>query len=113
MEKNVQLAAPCGLYCGECNFYRTQCAGCAAIKGKPFWAEQFGVEVCPLYDCPVNKNKLEHCGECGTFPCETFLTMRDPSQTDEQFNESLEQRRAVLQRRREIGTAAWLEERHP
>ncbi len=110
MKKDSLLAAPCGIYCGECPELGKQCEGCGHIEGKPFWAASFNVEVCPLYVCPVTEKKLEHCGQCETFPCDTFLSMRDPSMTDAQFEESLSRRQAALRRRKEVGTEAWMEE---
>ncbi len=54
----------CGIDCDICKFKEEQnCKGCKAIEGKVFWGE------CELYSCCDGK-KLEHCGKCGTFPCE-------------------------------------------
>jgi hypothetical protein len=112
MSGDILLAAACGLYCADCEFYPEKCAGCGYIEGKPFWAAQFGMEHCALYNCAVNRSSLEHCGECRDFPCDDiFLSMRDPNMTDEEAEASLAQRQRDLRRRREIGTAAWLEER--
>ena len=103
------LAAACGLYCGVCEHLRDKCDGCGQIKGKPFWAEQFGVEVCPLYDCSVNKHNLEHCGLCDEFPCKLFLEMRDPSLSDEHAEKALQDRKNELITRAKVGTLRWLE----
>jgi len=108
MAKEIALAAVCGIYCGDCELLGKQCSGCAQVEGKPFWAEQFGIEVCQLYDCCINKKTLEHCGLCEELPCETFLSQRDPSLTDEQFELSLKERQKDLILRKEMGTEAWL-----
>lgn len=107
---DVHLAPVCGIYCGGCEYLNTACAGCGRVEGKPFWTSQIPGGVCPLHDCCANQKKLEHCGLCAEFPCETFLALRDPSMSDEQFQESLERRKGALARRAEIGTEVWLRE---
>ena len=108
MNNDRLLAAPCGLFCGDCEILGERCAGCGHVQGKPFWTAEYKVEVCPLYGCAVNQHGVEHCGLCAEFPCEMFLSMRDPSMTDEQAEASLERKKADLIQRREIGTEAWL-----
>jgi hypothetical protein len=108
MATDINLAAACGLYCGMCEHHPAKCPGCGAIQGKPFWTAYFGIEVCPLHDCAVNQKQLEHCGLCAEFPCEKFLSLRDPSQSDAEAEKGLRQRQADLLSRKEIGTAAWL-----
>ena len=111
MAQDITLAAPCGLYCGDCEIYGKQCRGCAQVQGKPFWTAQFGVEVCPLYGCCVAQKKLEHCGLCDVFPCETFNSLRDPSLSDAAAEQSLRERQKDLTLRKEIGTDTWLKEK--
>lgn len=111
MNGDVKLAAACGLYCGDCEFYPEKCAGCGHIDGKPFWAAEYGMVYCALYNCCVNRSGLEHCGECIDFPCEIFTSLRDPAMSDEEFEKSLEKRKSDLLRRKEISTADWLKER--
>lgn len=106
-----ELAAPCGLYCGDCEHLGKQCQGCGYVKGKPFWTAQFGVEVCPLYGCCVSKKQLEHCGLCDDFPCETFNMLRDPSLSDEEAEQALWKRQKDLTLRSELGTETWIKER--
>ena len=111
MAEEKDLAAACGLYCGDCEYLGEKCQGCGHIQGKPFWTAQFGVEVCPLYACCVNEKQLEHCGLCENFPCETFTSLRDPSLSDEEAEKALLDRQNALITRREIGTKKWLEEK--
>jgi hypothetical protein len=111
MAQDVSLAAACGLYCGDCEYLGEGCRGCNSALGRPFWTEQFGVAVCPLYDCSVNQKGLEHCGLCADFPCQTFDSMRDPSMSDEEAERSLDKKKKDLLTRKEIGTLAWLEQR--
>ena len=111
MTGDPKLAAPCGLYCTDCEYYPEKCAGCGYIDGKPFWVAEYGMVFCALYNCCVNRSGLEHCGECIDFPCEIFTGLADPTLNDEEAAASLEKRKNDLRRRKEIGTAAWLEER--
>ena len=111
MTQDITLAAACGLYCGDCELLGDRCRGCAQVKGKPFWAELYNMEVCPVYGCCVNEKQLEHCGLCDKFPCETFTSLRDPSLSDEQAEQALAERQKDLTLRKEMGTAAWLKER--
>ena len=81
--------SPCGIDCGECKL-REACGGsCHESCGKPFYIKDFPVDVCPMYDCAVNKNGYKTCAECPELPCQVFYEWRDPSMTEE------EHRRAV------------------
>ena len=58
------IESRCGIKCGSCAYKEQMgCAGCLHIQ-KPFWGEG-----CPVKSC-VEEKKLQHCGECETFPCE-------------------------------------------
>jgi hypothetical protein len=98
------LASVCGIYCGNCEYFGKECAGCNNAKGKPFWTVSVKMDVCPLYDCSVNKKNLKHCGFCSELPCNSFLQLRDPSLSDEAFNESLKKRRDNLIKWKETGS---------
>jgi hypothetical protein len=111
MKIEVTLAAPCGLYCGECENLGDKCQGCMQVKGKPFWTALYKVDVYPLYDCSINKKHLEHCGLCADFPCKLFLSLRDPSQSDEEADKSVKKKQADLKTRKKIGTEAWIKSR--
>jgi hypothetical protein len=101
-------APVCGIYCGICGYLGNQCKGCGYMDGKPFWTTQIPSGICTLHDCCRNQKHLEHCGLCGDFPCRIFLELRDPSMSDEEFQESLKARQESLKRRTEIGTEKWL-----
>lgn len=105
------LVAPCGLYCGTCEYLGEQCQGCGHQEGKPFWTVRMNVEVCPLYGCCIDKKQLEHCGLCDELPCETFTSLHDPSLSPEEAKQSILSRQNELMRRKEIGTEKWLEEK--
>ena len=94
------LASPCGLYCGECLYYKNQCQGCVPSGGKPSWGK------CRTYACTVEK-KVEHCGECTEFPCNRFLN---------QYSRELGPWRVFykagqLVYRKKIGTTLWIKEK--
>ena len=109
--QGIELAAVCGLYCGDCDYLGDKCPGCGRTHGKPFWTEVLKLEVCPIYGCCVANKQLEHCGLCGEFPCKIVTSLHDPSMSDAEAEQSLKERQLVLSRRREIGTEAWLRER--
>lgn len=95
-----KLAAPCGSYCGECQYYGKTCLDCRVVKGKPFWGE------CHFYACTQDK-KIEHCGLCADFPCDYFLSTYDPKEGAWRVF----YRAGQLAYRKKIGTKAWLEEK--
>lgn len=92
-QKRNNVLSPCGAVCAECEYYPLQCAGCGKIKGKVYWLEFTGAEVCPVYDCCVNNKKRKNCAACEKLPCEKFT--KDPTVSDEQNRENL---RAMVQR---------------
>jgi len=108
---DANLAPVCGLYCGTCEYLGNQCQGCGHQQGKPFWTTQVGIEVCQLYDCCINTKHLEHCGMCDDLPCEMFLSLRDPSLSDEEFEKSMVERQEDLKKRNLVGTEQWLKEK--
>ena len=102
-----KLAQVCGLYCGACDCFKNNCQGCREENGMPFWTRS---KPCPIFNCCINIRKLEHCGLCDDLPCRIFNDLRDPSLSDEVFNQSLKKRQNDLTKRREIGTENWLKE---
>ncbi|MGQ9620752.1 MAG: DUF3795 domain-containing protein [Bacteroidales bacterium] len=79
------IISACGLICSNCEYYQTPCAGCYAVRGSTFWAiEMMPSQVCPLFDCVVNKKGLKSCGECDELPCKLFTEMKDSSVSDEE-----------------------------
>jgi len=92
--KNV---SPCGFLCPECPF-KGSCQGCLEIRGRAFWVEKAGYEVCPIYDCAVNSNGIAHCGQCPQLPCPMFLNLKDPNISEEAFQQDLKARIDRLRR---------------
>ena len=109
--KDIAYAPVCGIYCGDCHFLGKECTGCGHVAGRPFWTSLMPDKICPLHDCCSNQKKLEHCGCCPEFPCQTFNDLRDPNMTDEEFNQSLTARKTELIKRTKIGTDKWLQEK--
>jgi hypothetical protein len=72
--------SPCGALCDYCVYFREEkqptCPGCRAVEGKPFWGS------CETYAC-AEEHGVEHCGLCGDFPCDGFVSRYDPSEGQE------------------------------
>ena len=88
MSEEIELIAPCGLYCGSCYIYQAgfdkdlaeivakdrgyavedvRCVGCRGTNGRG-WPE-VGQPVCETYECCVNRKNLQFCSQCDEFPC--------------------------------------------
>ena len=70
--------SPCGTRCVECSSFPKDCKGCRKIKGKVYWLQYIGDDVCPIWKCCERKT----CGGCPELPCARF--MKDPTISDEQ-----------------------------
>ncbi len=79
----------CGTDCAACSCYGSLCRGCNALEGKVFHA---GGKRCPIYACAVGKKKLVSCGACEELPCPIWRSTRDPSLSDEAFEQSIRDR---------------------
>lgn len=88
-EKEIELIAPCGLYCTNCAYFvaRTDenlrskiaerqsiaveevpvCAGCRPMRGRVKAAG--GEPICETYACAIDDKKVVYCYECDEFPC--------------------------------------------
>jgi len=83
----------CGYECLACEYFKeSKCAGCSEIKGNVWWASYINADVCPIYECVVNEQKHNHCGECGEVPCALWRNLKDPSYTDKQHEASIKKR---------------------
>ncbi len=95
---SLDTIAPCGTDCKTCSHFDNDCEGCRQRLGNPFWGKQFGMDICPIWDCAVNERKIEHCGNCGDFPCQNpYLDLRDPSMSDEEWDACNQERRENLE----------------
>ena len=83
MDRSLGPLSGCGESCGLCANYlgerQPTCPGCEAAKGHPFWGE------CKTYTCLSSRN-IDHCGNCGNFPCEEFISHFDPNNPEGQRN---------------------------
>lgn len=80
----------CGTQCSECTFYGTMCKGCNESDGKVFHAPEG--QACPIYECSVNQKKQKNCGSCQKLPCDIWRNTKDPSMSDEEFENNIRQR---------------------
>ena len=102
MEKNVSVCGiDCAAICDTCNehnveFAEKPCKGCNEEKGKLFWTKYLGLDTCPIYNCCVNEKQLKHCGVCSELPCNIYFNTKDPSFSDEEFQQSIRNRVSVL-----------------
>lgn len=83
-----KIVSCCGVICSDCEYYPKVCKGCPEIKGKPYWLQYAGSEVCPIYNCCINDRQFDHCGWCENLPCEKYRN-DDPFKTKEENDEIL------------------------
>ena len=95
-EKPEKKLTCCGSECFNCGCYGTLCKGCNESQGKVFHAPEG--QACKIYDCAVNLKKIRNCGECDSLPCQIWRDTRDPSYTDEEFENSIRERMNRLRR---------------
>lgn len=103
MIKNLNLAAPCGLYCGVCStFLEGSCHGCGCDLNDCFAAKKH--KVCAIYQC-VRRKGFQDCSSCNDFPCTELIQFT--------FDPIMRTHLPVLDnlaRRKEIGIEAWIKE---
>ncbi len=89
-----KITSCCGAVCSECEYFPNACKGCPEIKGKVFWLEYTGENICDVYDCCINEKHFAHCGQCADLPCERY-SRQDPTKSPE---ENAENRRKQLEK---------------
>jgi hypothetical protein len=106
----INLAGPCGIYCGTCRHYlaRTKgllkekklkdgCRGCRIQNKKCSWVKK---------DCaPLKKGQIEFCYECNDFPCANLNKLNQRHIHEDNVNLI-----DNLLRIKTIGVERWLEE---
>jgi hypothetical protein len=111
----------CGIYCGACSVARfgqtgradafVACMGdrvpaagitCRGCKSGAVYA---GCRLCRMRDCAVGRG-LEHCGDCGDFPCATYRRWFSGARLLPHVSESMPNLEAIRQR----GVGGWLSE---
>lgn len=105
----IDLVAPCGIYCGACPAYvRTKsCFGC---RPEDRSQKRISKWHCKIRNCCLMDKKLEFCSQCADFPCKTLIKLKESHPGDEKFS----YRREIivgLLRMKEIGVSKWLKER--
>ena len=108
--QEINLAGPCGIYCGACRHYlaRTKgllkekklkhgCLGCRVQDKKCSWVKR---------DCALlSKKAVNFCFECGEFPCANLRKLNQRHVRDDDMSII-----ANLRRIKKIGAEAWLKE---
>jgi hypothetical protein len=99
-----KLAAPCGLYCGNCSerLLDKTCHGCACDCGQCTAGPHRAA--CYIYRC-VTERGLENCAECDDFPCTRIIQFA--------YDPIWRSHLPVLEnlwRIQRIGVEAWLDE---
>lgn len=92
----VETLSCCGADCKKCEYYGNLCKGCNESCGKVFHAPKG--QACPIYECSINKNKYKGCGECVHVPCDIWRQTKDPSLSDEAFEQNIKERVDRLKR---------------
>jgi predicted RNA-binding Zn-ribbon protein involved in translation (DUF1610 family) len=105
---DLNLAAPCGMYCGACRHYLARLKGLLKEKGL-----KKGCPGCRATDricsrikrgCrPLRKKEIPFCGECGSFPCASLNRLDERYRT--RYEMSLIEN---LTKIREAGVETWL-----
>lgn len=84
----------CGTECGNCGLYGRECTGCNQSAGRVFHAPEG--KACPIYACSVQKHRYASCAGCGELSCSLWRTVRDPEESEEEWERSLKDREKRL-----------------
>ena len=84
----------CGTECTKCGCYGNICKGCNESLGKVFHAPEG--QACPIYECSVNRNQYKNCRACSRIPCDIWKKTKDPSFSEEEFEQNIRERVARL-----------------
>ncbi len=109
-KNKLNLAAPCGFYCGTCRHYLARskgklsekklkhgCRGCRIQNKKCSWVRR---------DCAkLRKNEIMFCFQCEVFPCDNLINLSNRHLKDDNISLIDE-----LKRIEKIGAEKWLEE---
>ena len=95
-QREILGLSVCGTDCSACPLHGNLCTGCNEACGKVFHAPEG--KPCPIYGCGVNKHHYATCASCSRVPCAVWQATRDPSMTDEQFEQSVNDRVSALRK---------------
>jgi hypothetical protein len=89
--QKMNLAAPCGFYCGTCRHYLAQSKGLLEEKGL-----KAGCQGCRIKDkncafikkdCAlIRKKEIDFCYECNNFPCENLIKLNQRHLRDDNIS---------------------------
>ncbi len=91
------MISKCGMDCVDCPSYQKECMGCDETKGQVSWTQYIGKSICPVYACCLDK-KHENCRKCSSLPCKMWYELKDPSISEEEHINSIDQRTQILKR---------------
>lgn len=89
-ESQAEALSCCGTACKQCEYYGTLCKGCNESQGKVFHAPEG--QACPIYHCSIHQHQYGSCRDCSSIPCDIWRKTKDPSLSEEEFEQSIKQR---------------------
>jgi len=108
--QEINLASPCGFYCGTCRHYLARAKG--LLKEKNL---KHGCKGCRIQDkncafikkdCAlIRKNEINFCFECNNFPCANLMKLDQRHSRDDNLSMI-----DNLRRIKKIGVYKWLKE---
>ena len=93
-QREILGLTACGTDCTACPLHGDRCAGCNESRGKAFHTS--GGKPCAIYACCANRHRFATCASCDQLPCDVWRATRDPSVTEEQFQQSVCDRVSAL-----------------
>lgn len=90
LESAKEVLSCCGAACKQCEYYGSLCMGCNESQGKVFHAPEG--QACPIYQCSIHQHQYKDCGDCSKTPCDIWKKTKDPSLSEEEFEQNIIQR---------------------
>lgn len=97
VNKEMKLSA-CGRKCFECSTYSFDCLGC--YHTREIIIKKKEKDMCPIYECVMNRNKERSCKNCEELPCELFDLCGDSEMTRKERKGDI--RKRVLRLKKEF-----------
>lgn len=66
MNDRNEEVAPCGVFCAACPSYNKSCLGCASENKNQKRISKWS---CLIRQCCYEKNQIDYCAFCESFPC--------------------------------------------
>lgn len=88
--KAQRVLSCCGTDCKACECYGNICKGCQESEGKVFHAPEG--QACPIYACSASQPNQKGCGGCQKVPCDIWRQTKDPSFSEEAFEQNIRER---------------------